>query len=227
MNEFLAILKDQVQLAALAFMAVVYVSKVIWLMRFKPIVERTPSRGSKSAGIAYSYMTIAMPWAMESYRRQWYKYVEFSLFHLGVLVAIAASFIIPYAPEVMNNGTVVILFQTIVAAAFVVGVVRLVRRVFSPAMRIVSSIDDYFSIILLDVWLLSSFFAMPNESYWMLVAFFALTAFFLVYVPFSKISHYLLWPFTRYHLGKHLGHRGVYPKKQGIGFRRRVSEVER
>jgi len=37
------------------------------------------------------------------------------------------------------------------------------------------------------------------------------TAFFLVYVPFSKIGHYLYYPFTRYYLGKTLGYRGVYP----------------
>jgi hypothetical protein len=37
------------------------------------------------------------------------------------------------------------------------------------------------------------------------------TSFFLVYVPFSKISHYLYYPFTRYWLGKALGHRGSYP----------------
>jgi hypothetical protein len=47
----------------------------------------------------------------------------------------------------------------------------------------------------------------------MLIAFFGLTAFFLVYVPFSKISHYVYWPFIRYYVGKHLGHRGAYPTK--------------
>ena len=40
-----------------------------------------------------------------------------------------------------------------------------------------------------------------------------LTAFFLFYVPFSKISHYIFYPFTRWYLGKTLGHRGVYPLK--------------
>jgi hypothetical protein len=38
-----------------------------------------------------------------------------------------------------------------------------------------------------------------------------LTAFFLVYVPFSKISHYLYYPFTRFYFGKTMGYRGVYP----------------
>jgi cytochrome d ubiquinol oxidase subunit I len=41
-----------------------------------------------------------------------------------------------------------------------------------------------------------------------------LTAFFLVYVPFSKISHYLYYPFTRYYFGKSMGHRGVFPMRR-------------
>jgi hypothetical protein len=35
-----------------------------------------------------------------------------------------------------------------------------------------------------------------------------------VYVPFSKISHYLYYPFTRYYFGKSMGYRGVYPLKR-------------
>ena len=48
-----------------------------------------------------------------------------------------------------------------------------------------------------------------NEIY--LVAYLLLTSFFLLYVPFSKISHYLYYPFTRYWIGRALGHRGSLP----------------
>jgi hypothetical protein len=61
-----------------------------------------------------------------------------------------------------------------------------------------------------------SFLAIPNNyqrSEWPLMLFFALTAFFLIYVPFSKIGHYLYYPFTRFFLGRTMGHRGVYAKK--------------
>ena len=44
-----------------------------------------------------------------------------------------------------------------------------------------------------------------------LLDYFFLTAFFLIYVPFSKISHYIYYPFARYYLGRTLGHRGSYP----------------
>jgi nitrate reductase gamma subunit len=215
MDDFLKFLEDEIQIIALSIMGIVYILKVIWLLKFKPIIEKTPAKGNESVGIGYSFMTIAMPWSMESSSKKFHKYLEFVIFHLGVAAAITASLIIPYWPQVMENGMILAIFQTIIAAAFLVGMIRLIRRISSQVMRIISSRDDYFSIILLNVWLLSAFFAIPNKNYWMLVAFFALTAFFLIYVPFSKISHYLLWPFSRYYLGKTLGHRGVYPKKTG------------
>ena len=55
--------------------------------------------------------------------------------------------------------------------------------------------------------------AFQNELY--LVAYLLLTSFFLLYVPFSKISHYLYYPFTRYWLGRALGHRGSMPYSRG------------
>lgn len=215
MDEFLKILEDEVQIVALSIMAIVYITKIIWLMKFKPFVEKTPGKGSKRAGVAYSFSTIAMPWAMESSSRKPYKYAEFVLFHIGVLTAIIISFIIPYWPQVMANPIVLFIARTIIGLALIAGLIRIIRRLAYASMRYISSPDDYFSLLLLEIWLLFAFLAAPNDNYWMMVGFFALTAFFLIYVPFSKISHYLLWPFARYYLGKHLGHRGVYPKISG------------
>jgi hypothetical protein len=214
-SRFTHVLMDQVQLMALAFMAIVYVVKLIWLFRFPAARERTPARGSHAAGIRYAYMTLAMPWEMESTSKGWgwLRWTEFAIFHLGVAVAITTTFIMPYAPQVIGGPITVVVLRVVLAAAFVAGSIRLVRRIARPHMRVISSPDDYFSIIILETWLVTAFLAMPQRSEPALVAFFGMTTFFLVYVPFSKISHYLYWPFIRYYQGKHFGHRGTYPKK--------------
>ena len=106
------------------------------------------------------------------------------------------------------------LLQIVIGAAFVVGVMRIIRRVSDPYMRALSSPDDYFSLVLLTVWFFFAWLAVPNQTAsgeWHLLTYFILTAFFLIYVPFSKISHYLYYPFTRYYFGKSMAHRGVYP----------------
>jgi nitrate reductase gamma subunit len=85
-------------------------------------------------------------------------------------------------------------------------------------LRAISSPDDYFSLLMLICWFLFSALAAPNHPQSgevCLIAYFLLTAFFLVYVPFSKISHYLYYPLARWYLGRTLGHRGVYPLKKG------------
>jgi hypothetical protein len=159
-----------------------------------------------------------MPWAMESTRQQIFFYLQFVIFHLAVAASIAMSFIIPYAPSLLEPSFVLRGLQGLFAAACSIGCYRLYRRLSKPAMRLISTPDDIFSLMLLTVWLFVSILAAPNrpdQGEGPLITYFIMTAFFLVYVPFSKISHYLYYPFTRYYFGKSMGYRGVYPVKRG------------
>jgi len=220
MSDLLHFSEHALQEAALGLMAVVYTTRLIWLMRFKAGKERQPATGQKGTtirrGILYSWGNIAMPWAMESTRTKAFIYGQFVIFHLGVTAAIALSFMIPYAPGLLELPLLVTALQLIIGAAFVVGILRIIRRVSDKYMRAISSPDDYFSLILLTVWFFFAALAVPNSTEngeGMLVTYFMLTAFFLIYVPFSKISHYLYYPFTRYYFGKSMGRRGTYPIK--------------
>jgi nitrate reductase gamma subunit len=218
MSHFLHFSEHTLQEVALVFMAMVYAVRIAWFLRFKAGKERQGQTGapdtSPTRGILYSWVNVAMPWAMESTRQKYLLYAQFVVFHLGVAAAILLSFVIPYAPGLLEGGRVVLLFQLIMGAACAVGVIRMVRRIGSRYMRAISTPDDYFSLALLTVWLFFAVLAAPNNTAggeWHVLAFFLLTAFFLVYVPFSKISHYLYYPFTRYYFGKTMGYRGVYP----------------
>jgi len=208
---------------ALAFMGLVYVVRVTWFVkRFKAGGERQaatgiPGRTTPKKGIMYSLGNVAMPWAMESSRTKPFFYVQFVAFHLGVTAAILLLFIIPFSPGLLENQTAVLALRLPIGAAFLVGLGRMVRRFGDRYMRAISSPDDYFSLILLTVWFLFAFLAVPysTATEWQLLGYFWLATFFLVYVPFSKISHYLYYPFTRYYIGKSLGHRGVFPILRG------------
>jgi nitrate reductase gamma subunit len=216
MSDFLYTLENEVQIIALSFLGIVYIIRVVWLFRFQSQRERTYPAGSEYSGILQSMMNVAMPWAMESIRKKPGFYLQFVIFHIGVFAAIAATFIIPYWPQLFESRTYVVLFQSIIGTAFLVGILRLMRRITNPAVRLISSADDYFSLVLMTVYFAVAILAIPNtytKSEWPLVLFFALTAFFLIYVPFSKIGHYLYYPFTRFFIGRTLGHRGVDRRK--------------
>ena len=218
MSDFLHFSEHTLQEVALVFMACVYVTRIVWFLRFAAGKERQGQTGSGATsptkGFIYSWANVAMPWAMESTRTKPSLYVQFVLFHLGVTTAIGLSFVIPYAPGLLENSLLVLILQIVIGLAFLVGVRRFIRRVSDPYMRAISTPDDYFSLLLLTAWFFFAVLAVPNSSTggeWHLFTYFWLTAFFLVYVPFSKISHYLYYPFTRFYFGRSMGYRGVYP----------------
>jgi len=219
MSEILHFSEHRLQEIALILMAVVYTIRLRWLFHFKGGRERQAPTGlpgtNPRKGVLYSWGVIAMPWTMESTRKKSFFYTQFVIFHLGVVAAIVLSFIIPYAPSFLHASPVIIpIFQILIGAAFIVGCIRMVRRISNIYIKAISSPDDYFSLFLLTAWFGFAFFAVPNridQGEWILLTYFILTAFFLMYVPFSKISHYLYYPFTRYWFGKSMGYRGTYP----------------
>jgi nitrate reductase gamma subunit len=210
-STFTAVLMDQVQLAALAFMAVAYALKIRWILSYRAPRERTPPRGDPRAGVRYAFTTIAWPATTPGTRAHPVRWIEFAVFHAAVAVAIAVTFVMPYWPTAVGGPAAVVAIQVVLAAGAVTALSRLARRLARPEMRAISTPDDVFSLAAAAAWLAAGILAAPQRTETALVAFFGLTAFFLVYVPFSKISHYIYWPFIRYYVGRHLGHRGVYP----------------
>jgi nitrate reductase gamma subunit len=231
MSEMLHFSEHRLQEISLLIMACVYSLRIAWLLHFKAGRERqAPTeqhRTNPRKGILYSWMNIAMPWAMESTRTKMFFYAQFVVFHLGVVSAIGLSFVIPYAPQLLEVRAMTSTLQLSIAAAFVVSLLRFYRRLTNKVMRAISSPDDYFSLGLLSVWFFFATLAVPNrpeEGETILLIYFWLTAFFLIYVPFSKISHYLYYPFTRYYFGKTMGYRGVYPLQKES--RRGIAELK-
>ena len=112
---------------------------------------------------------------------------------MAVAAGIAMSFVIPYAPGLMKPVFVVRALQVLFVLGCLIGCYRLYRRLSNPYIRQISSPDDIFSVLLLTVWMFVSIWAAPNRpdlGEGPLMVYFLLTALFLIYVPFSKISHY-------------------------------------
>lgn len=212
MSALLRILENEVQLAALAFMVFVYTLKILWLLRFRAVRERTLPAGRARGAAFLSLANAVRPWAMESTRKHPWFYAQFLVFHVGIAAAIAATFIIPYCPQLFDHRAAVTIFRFLIAASFLTGCVRLCRRISRPSLRLISTPDDYFTLTFLIFYLAIAFLSVPNDyrnQEWSLVLFFGSTALLLIYVPFSKIGHYLYYPFARFILGRTLGHRGV------------------
>ena len=217
-SAFLEFSEDKLQIIALTFMGLVYILKIRWILGFKAGKERQAATGDPSTtakrGAIYSLFNIFMPWTMSSTRQHLFFYLQFGIFHVAVATSITMSIVMPYFPQLISGKLTITLLQVLFALGCLIGLGRFIRRVVSPYIRAISTPDDFFSVALLTVWLAFACMAAPNnrgETEFWILGYFLLTAFFLFYVPFSKISHYIFYPFTRWYLGKTLGHRGVYP----------------
>ena len=203
------------QEVALVIMAVVYTTRLFWLFKFNGVKERQAGTGradtTRLKGSIYSLFNIIMPWGMESTRTKPLFYAQFVMFHVGVVAAIGLSFVIPYFPSLLLVPGVATAIQALCFIACAIGVLRFIRRMTDTYVKAISTPDDYFSLILLTVWFAFAGMSAHNPGGTIQLVYFFLTAFFLIYVPFSKISHYLYYPFTRWWLGRTLGHRGVFP----------------
>lgn len=211
---------------SLAVMAMVYTMRIRWLNKFTLGKDRSapgnPAVTNAKKGGRYSLGNVFMPWAMESTRNHVPFYITFVVFHLGVVAGITLAFVSTIYRPMYEIPAVAWISGGLIGAAFLVALYRIVRRLGRPVMRLISSPDDYFSLFLLTVWFavgamtqahLAGVERFQSEMY--LIVYLLLTSFFLLYVPFSKISHYLYYPFTRYWIGKALGHRGSMPYTRG------------
>lgn len=215
-SELLRFLEHEVQIVALSFMVIAYSARLLWMFRFRAQQELAIPAGDARRGIVRAMMTAVVP-LMPRSAKDTVLYVQFAVFHVGIAAGIAATFIIPYWPELFEIRAIVILFQVLLLAAAVAGIMRLIRRMRVPALRIINTPDDYCSLIFVILFLGVGVYAVPNTyhvSETPLIVFFSMTALLLIYVPFSKISHYLYYPFTSYFLGKTMGHRGVLLRKK-------------
>lgn len=209
----LYVLEEPIQYICLTFMALMYAMKIYQLMKKPGPPEKAELKGDRVAGALQSVANVLRPWSMESTRNHPYFYAEFVVFHIAVFLTIGATFLIPLVPSLMTPAVSKV-FMLFMGLAFLIGLRRIYRRATDPNIRIISSPDDYFAITLMTVFFAVGFGAMwlwlegKPETGFMWI-FFLMTTFFLLYVPFSKISHYVLYPFGRVMFGQIFGGRGV------------------
>jgi len=208
LDDFVKLLENEVQIAALSLFALMYAARLLWLRSLPQPMEKMEPKGSARRGILLSFGSVLMPWSMESTRKHFSVYVEFALFHIAIAIAIGATFIHPYAKGALTD-PVVYTFVAFLSIGTVVGVLRGVRRVSQPELRALSTPDDYFTITIITIYFPVAIWGLVSDSNWGLIAYFGLTTFLLIYVPWSKISHYLYMPFTRFYHGFLFGRRGV------------------
>jgi hypothetical protein len=209
--DFVHFAEFELQIVALSWLIVLYIIKIFQLSRLPMPAEIAPRKGSPALGALRSYANIFMPWGMESSKKHLWRWVEFGAYHVGALIAILNTFTTPFAPGMMTQ-PVRWVFAVLIAPALLLGLVKLARRITRPEMRLISTPDDYFALASVEVFFFAGIMALLlDTSVWRTI-YFLITAAFLFYVPFSKISHYIYFFLAAALTGRRYGIRGVRPQ---------------
>ncbi len=203
----------ELQIIALIIFVGLYSLRVFHIVKLPLPKETAPAKGKSAKGVMFSFSTIINPFSMDSTTKHLWRWVEFFIYHLGALAAILATFTLPFAPGMMTN-SVRIVFAVFIGLAIPVGIVKLIRRFVNPHLRFISVPDDYFSLVAVELYFVFAALCLVLYSDTWRFLYFLVTALFLIYVPFSKISHYVYWFFARVYLGIRFGRRGVLPRKR-------------
>jgi hypothetical protein len=210
--------QELVHAIATPVMILLYTLRLIILMRHKLMTDTSPDpKGDLVRGVGEAFLTLVMPWKMESTRKHWTKYVEFMLFHLGLVGSISLVYTVTWARSFVRQPVVSGIYVTFILIGLFVGVIRFIRRFTKPDLKIISVFDDYLSLFMLLAFNLTGAISLMDVLGWVSTgtaviatyANFSIAGIFLIYAPFSKIHHYLYYPFARFFYGSDQSRKGI------------------
>ncbi|MFA5795155.1 MAG: hypothetical protein WC980_08870 [Candidatus Brocadiia bacterium] len=181
-------------------------------------------RGSKISGIIYAFTVGMLPGAKESISHHIITYLAGIILHIGIFSAFLYSAVQPLVTNLLfdriadyyETGITIFYVNYFTPAMLVLipvglacGLGLLVKRVAVPRLRYISSFDDYFSNILVNLFLASSVYSVLQPGSY--IMYYIETA-LLLYIPLGKLKHCAFFPATRIMFGIFYGHRGILPK---------------
>lgn len=207
---------------ALTFAITVFIAGIVFRIASLVFMWRTKdssqsSKREKPVVIAALKEIGRRMWPLSAYKeRTLFTLINGYVFHIGL--AIIVFLLLPhilfiqdltglYWGHLPNNVIYAVSIVTLISL-----IAALVMRMSNPAQRIISTFDDYFSWFVTFLPVLTGIIATTHlgARYETLLALHILSvALLLVYMPFSKLMHFILVFVTRSQTGAHLNHRGA------------------
>ncbi len=183
--------------------------------------DRVPSKGSKAAGVVKSFLKGILiwpfiPWLKNTFNRNPVIYIGGGLFHLGLFVVLFLG-----APHelvwksLLGFGWATLPLPIVdwLAAAAIVGLLLiLINRMVNPVLRLLSGPAEYFAWLLVFLPMVTGY--MLTHHLWFpydeLFSLHMLSVdVLLIWIPLSRISHFMFYFFSRAVHGVEFGKRGV------------------
>jgi hypothetical protein len=181
--------------------------RIAQLLAHPVVTDPSPPKASARKGILYAFTLGMLPWKKESASLHPLVYVRGVLLHLGIFTFIILLFVSLWVNITNLAGSWA--FSPTLALGFIAGAAALIARFTDRNLRVLSRPDDYISLVLVCLVLLSGLgFALDITSRTVFRGFVSVLC---LYLPWSKIPHVAYFFFSRTVFGVMFGRRGVLP----------------
>ena len=201
------------------------------LIRLGAPKDLSQKSGNVTKGVIYSNTVAMLPNKKESAYMHIPTFTSGVIFHLGTFLAFFCFLFLIIKPvwKLFFDYT---LISAIIAIclwiSFFFGVGLFIKRLVSKQLRPISNMDDFISVCLTALFqkfsaLLFTIFAFYDfflqyfsfEIHKVIIcAYYLVSALLFLYLPFSKLKHFVYYFAARYHLGFFYGRRGTWPSKE-------------
>ena len=183
--------------------------------------DRIPAKGSKAVGVVKSFLKAILiwpfiPWVKNTFKRNPLIYIGGGLFHLGLFVVIFLG--TPHMlvwKSLLKFGwpTLPLPIVDWLAVAGIVGMlILLINRLIHPVLKLISGPAEYLAWLMVFIPMVTGYM-MTHHLWFQYEVLFSLhmlaVDFLLIWIPLSRISHFMFYFFARVIHGQEFGKRGV------------------
>ena len=185
--------------------------------------DKVPARGSKLGGALKSYLKgiIAwpfIPWVKNTFKKNPLIYIAGGLFHLGLFVIL----VLGTAHMLVWKSLLGISWPTLplpivgwmAAVTIIAMVILFINRLINPVLKLISGPAEYFNLLIVFLPMVTGYIMTHHLwfPYEVLYSLHMLSVdLLLIWIPLSRISHFMFYFFSKAIHGADFGKRAVEP----------------
>ncbi len=210
------------QVALLVFVAgMVYRLVRVLMLGWK--ADRVPARGSRVGGAARSFLKGILiwpfvPWVKNTFSRNPVIYLAGGLFHLGLFVVLilgSAHMLVWKSLLGFGWPTLPLPIVDWMAAATIVAILALfINRLVNPVLKLISGPAEWFNLVFVFLPMVTGY-AMTHHLWFRYEVLYSLHMLcvdvLLIWIPLSRISHFMFYFFSKAIHGADFGKSAVSP----------------
>jgi nitrate reductase gamma subunit len=207
--------------AALLFFIGGMIYRLVNVIGLGWIKDRVPVKGSKAGGVVRSYLKGILiwpfiPWVKNTFSRNPLIYIGGGLFHLGLFVVLILG--TPHMlvwKSLFGFGWPTLALPIVdwmAAVTIIAMLVLLVNRLIHPVLKLISGPAEYFAWLVVFLPMVTGYI-LTHHLWFRYEVLFSLHMLsvdvLLIWIPLSRISHFIFYFFARTVHGQEFGKRGV------------------